>query len=88
MTSLRRNNTANSFVSTTAKTSKFTHCVVQYQDFDETKKIVEKDKILNPSNRRLKAGDDCTIKNEGRNHIRAKILFCGMLHSFDIIWYQ
>lgn len=68
MTSVRKQNKENAI---------FTHCLVEYDDFDQTKKVVEKENILNPSNRRLKAGEKCTLKSEGRNHIRVKILFCG-----------
>ncbi|CAF3942074.1 unnamed protein product [Rotaria magnacalcarata] len=51
--------------------------------------IVRLNQILNPSNRRLKVGDDGTLKGEGRHHVRVKILCLSDLetcqHQMDII---
>ncbi|CAF1332771.1 unnamed protein product [Rotaria sordida] len=86
---IQRNNSAVSSASTVSRHTNVTHCIVQHPDNEKTRKIVHVNKILNPSNRRLKAGDDCTLKGEGRNHTRVKILFCGDLetceHQLDII---
>ena len=73
-------------VSSTASTSsKLTHCIVRFNDDEKIRKIVRVEQILNPSNRRLKAGDECTLKGEGRNYVRAKILFTGRSIIFTII---
>ncbi|CAF1483657.1 unnamed protein product, partial [Rotaria sordida] len=86
---IQRNNSAVSSASTVSRHTNVTHCIVQHPDNEKTRKIVHMNKIVNPSNRRLKVGDDCTLKGEGRNHTRVKILFCGDLdtcqHQLDII---
>lgn len=74
---IQRNNSAVSSASTVSKNSNVTHCLVQHQDNEKAKTIVHLNQILNPSNRRLKVGDGCTVKGEGRSHQRVKILFYG-----------
>ncbi|CAF3544472.1 unnamed protein product [Rotaria socialis] len=81
MPSIERIDSTASSISTLSKHAKASHCIVQYRDFDKTRKIINIDKILNPSNRRFKAGDDCTLKSEGRHHTRVKILFMSDLES-------
>ena len=84
MSSIQRNNSTVSSVLAISKYARITHFIVQYPNVEKTRKIVSMDKILNPSNRRLRAGDDCTLKGEGRNHSRVKILFCSKLNSSSI----
>ncbi|CAF2081436.1 unnamed protein product [Rotaria magnacalcarata] len=81
MPSIERIDSAASSISTLLKHAKASHCIVQYRDIEKSRKIINIDKILNPSNRRLKAGDDCTLKSEGRHHTRVKILFMSDLES-------
>lgn len=79
MSSIQRYNSILSSGSTVSKQAKITHFIVQFLNNEKTRKIINIEKILNPSNRRLKSGDDCTVKGDGRHHNRAKILFCGIL---------
>ena len=85
---IQRNSSVISSASTVSKHSNITHYIVQYRDNENNRKIVPLKNILNPSNRRLKAGDDCTVKGEGRNHQRVKILFCGkfFIHVFSLLY--
>ena len=79
---MQRSNSIVSSASIVSKQTNVTHCLVQHPDASKTRKIVHVDKIVNPSNRRLKAGDDCTLKGDGGNHMRVKILDCGMLFVY------
>ena len=79
---MQRNNSIVSSASTVSKQTNVTRCLVQHPDASKTRKIVHVDKTVNPSNRRLKAGDDCTLKGDGRNHVLMKILYCGMLFVY------
>ena len=81
MSSIQRYDSTASNVSNASKSVKVTHCIIQHSNADKNKEIVSLDKILNPSNRRLKMGDDGTLKGEGRHHARVKILCLSKLNS-------
>ncbi|CAF1150705.1 unnamed protein product [Rotaria sp. Silwood1] len=86
MPAIQRNDSTVSSASTVWGHTNVTHFIVQHSDNAKIRKIVHMNKILNPSNRRLKVGDDCTLKGDGRNHTRVKILFCDTCqHQLDII---
>ncbi|CAF3318328.1 unnamed protein product [Rotaria sp. Silwood2] len=86
MPTIQRNDSAVSSASTVFRHTNVAHFIVQCSDNEKIRKIVHMNKIVNPSNRRLKVGDDCTLKGEGRNHTRVKILFCDTCqHQLDII---
>ncbi|CAF4941425.1 unnamed protein product [Rotaria sp. Silwood1] len=86
MPAIQRNDSTVSSASTVWGHTNVTHFIVQHSDNAKIRKIVHMNKILNPSNRRLKVGDDCTLKGDGRNHTRVKVLFCDTCqHQLDII---
>ena len=89
MSSIHRNNSTVSSILSISKYARITYFIVQCPNVEKTRKIVSMDKILNPSNRRLRAGDDCTLKGEGRNHSRVKILFCSkLIHQIFLLIYN
>ncbi|CAF1387025.1 unnamed protein product [Rotaria magnacalcarata] len=89
MYTIERHDSAASTISSTSKSVKATHCIIQHSNVEKNKEIVRLNQILNPSNRRLKVGDDGTLKGEGRHHVRVKILCLSDLetcqHQMDII---
>ncbi|CAF3309742.1 unnamed protein product [Rotaria socialis] len=89
MYTIERHDSAASAISNTSKSVKATHCIIQHSNVEKNKEIVRLNQILNPSNRRLKVGDDGTLKGEGRHHVRVKILCLSDLetcqHQMDII---
>lgn len=79
MTTLQRKQQAMKLpISNPSKQSKATHCIVQYNDTNQTRKVLDVDQIQNPAEKRLKIGDDWSVKGEGgRHHSRVKILYLG-----------
>ncbi|CAF1936774.1 unnamed protein product [Rotaria magnacalcarata] len=74
MYTIERHDSAVSTNSNISKSVKATHCIIQHSNVEKNKEIVRLNQILNPSNRRLKVGDDGTLKGEVRHHVRVKIL--------------
>lgn len=86
MSTIQRFNSTSSTISNTSKSIKATHCIIQHSNAEKKKEIVSLDKILNSSNRRLKVGDDGTLKGDGRHHVRVKILCLSKLNKSNCIY--
>lgn len=87
MTTLQRKQKAMKLsISHALKQSKATHCIVQYNDPNQTKKVLNVDQIQNPAEKRLKIGDEWSLKGEsGRHHSRVKILHLGSYEYTDAL---
>ncbi|CAF1058654.1 unnamed protein product [Didymodactylos carnosus] len=79
MSSITRRGSSSSNSSTQSAKARNTHCIIETPQADGTveKTVIVLGQILNPSNRRLKVKDSCSLKHAARHAKRSVINFIG-----------